>query len=124
MNDDAADQLLHAIFEVCDTTEEIEPTNDFERGRVFEAKHIQKTIGDWFQHTFCGAVFMGEPVLKNPAELLLSDIRLILSTLTDKNAHTPGRADKARNLLPKLDAYIEHVSTRHQPGLNREADHE
>lgn len=59
------DQLLHAIFQVCEATEETEPKNDFERGRVFEAKRIRKGIGTWFQDTFCGRSFMGEPVLRN-----------------------------------------------------------
>lgn len=66
-NDDV-DQLLHAVFQVCEATEEIEPKNEFERGRRFEAKHIRNGIGNWFQDTFCGRKFMGEPVLpKRPS---------------------------------------------------------
>lgn len=55
------DQLLRAVFEVCEATENIEPKNDFERGRVFEAKHIRRGVGTWFQDTFCGRTHMGEP---------------------------------------------------------------
>lgn len=61
---DGVDALLHAVFQVCEATEEIESKNDFERGRVFEAKHIRNGIGNWFQDTFCGKAFMGEPVLE------------------------------------------------------------
>lgn len=46
--------LLRQVFEVCEATEESEPENDFERGRAFEAKHIRKAIGSWFQDYFCG----------------------------------------------------------------------
>lgn len=56
------DQLLRAVFEVCEDTENFEPKNDFQRGRVFEAKRIRRRIGTWFQDEFCGRTHMGEPV--------------------------------------------------------------
>ena len=55
--------LLRQVFEVCEATEESEPKNDFERGRAFEAKHIRKAIGSWFQDYFCGRARMGDPVI-------------------------------------------------------------
>lgn len=64
------DQLLRAVFELCEATEEapeVAPKNEhqrgFERGRRFEAKAIRRAVGDWFQATFCGRSFMGEPVI-------------------------------------------------------------
>lgn len=64
------DQLLRAVFELCEATEEapqVEPKNEhqrgFEKGRRFEAKAIRRAVGDWFQATFCGRSFMGEPAL-------------------------------------------------------------
>lgn len=65
--DDSVDLLLRAVFEVCEATESIDPKNDFERGRVFEAKGIRRGIGTWFQGTFCGRSFMGEPAMLSAA---------------------------------------------------------
>ena len=56
-------RLLREIFMLCEATEELEPTNDFMRGRVFEAKGIRRGIGTWYQDTFCGRSYMGEPVI-------------------------------------------------------------
>ena len=56
-------RLLREIFMLCEATEELEPTNDFMRGRIFEAKGIRRGIGNWYQDTFCGRSYMGEPVL-------------------------------------------------------------
>ena len=56
-------RLLREIFMLCEATEEIEATNDFMRGRVFEAKGIRRGIGTWYQDTFCGRSYMGEPVI-------------------------------------------------------------
>ena len=61
--DDDLRKLLRGLFEVCEDTESIEPKNDFERGRVFEAKRIRRGIGTWFQDEFCGRTHMGEPVV-------------------------------------------------------------
>lgn len=58
-----ADKVLHAVFEVCESNEELKPTNDFYRGRVFEAKRIRNGVGNWFQDEFCGRSFMGEPAI-------------------------------------------------------------
>ena len=55
--------LLREIFMLCEATEELESTNDFMRGRIFEAKCIRRGIGTWYQDTFCGRSYMGEPVL-------------------------------------------------------------
>lgn len=67
------DLLLRAVFELCEATEEapqVEPRNEhqrgFDKGRRFEAKAIRRAVGDWFQATFCGQSFMGEPVLTKP----------------------------------------------------------
>lgn len=68
------DQLLRAVFEVCEATEDIEPKNDFERGRVFEAKHIRRGVGTWFQDTFCGRTHMGEPLIEPRPTRPLSDV--------------------------------------------------
>ena len=64
------DLLLRAVFELCEATEEapeVAPRNEhqrgFDKGRRFEAKAIRRAVGDWFQATFCGRSFMGEPVL-------------------------------------------------------------
>ena len=63
-NQDSDDRrLLREIFMLCEATEEIEATNDFMRGRVFEAKGIRRGIGTWYQDTFCGRSYMGEPVI-------------------------------------------------------------
>ena len=56
-------RLLREVFMLCEATEEIEATNDFMRGRVFEAKGIRRGIGTWYQDTFCGRSYMGEPVI-------------------------------------------------------------
>jgi len=56
-------RLLREIFMLCEATEEIEATNDFMRGRVFEAKGIRRGIGTWYLDTFCGRSYMGEPVI-------------------------------------------------------------
>lgn len=56
-------RLLRELFSVCEETEELEAKNDFERGRVFEAKGIRRAIGTWYQDEFCGRSFMGEPVI-------------------------------------------------------------
>lgn len=58
---DEGSQVLHAVFQVCEATEDIDPENDFQRGRVFEAKKIRNAVGNWFQEEFCGRTFMGEP---------------------------------------------------------------
>ena len=70
---DDVDLLLRAVFELCEATEEapeVEPKNEhqrgFDKGRRFEAKAIRRSVGDWFQATFCGQSFMGEPVLTKP----------------------------------------------------------
>lgn len=67
------DLLLRAVFELCEATEEapqVEPRNEhqrgFDKGRRFEAKAIRRAVGNWFQATFCGQSFMGEPVLTKP----------------------------------------------------------
>lgn len=62
-NSAQCDELLRAVFQVCEATEELAPSSDFERGRVFEAKGIREAIGTWFQDTFCGKRFMGEPAI-------------------------------------------------------------
>ena len=42
--------LLHAIFDMCENTEEnTKPDTDFDKGRIFEAKHIRKAIGTLYQ---------------------------------------------------------------------------
>lgn len=56
-------RLLREIFMLCESTEEIEAANDFTRGRIFEAKGIRRAIGVWYQDTFCGRSYMGEPVI-------------------------------------------------------------
>ena len=56
-------RLLREIFMLCEATEEIEATNDFMRGRIFEAKGIRRGIGTWYLDTFCGRSYMGEPVI-------------------------------------------------------------
>lgn len=63
-NDDV-DRLLHELFAVCEATEDecAGSDNNFNRGRAFEAKRIRRGVGTWFQDTFCGQSFMGEPVL-------------------------------------------------------------
>ena len=72
-NSDDVDLLLRAVFELCEATEEapeVEPRNEhqrgFDKGRRFEAKAIRRAVGDWFQATFCGQSFMGDPVLTKP----------------------------------------------------------
>jgi len=57
------DVMLRTIFELCEATTEapeITPKNEhergFDRGRRFEAKSIQKTMGQWFQLVFSGAL--------------------------------------------------------------------
>ena len=67
------DLLLRAVIELCEATEEapeVAPRNEhqrgFDKGRRFEAKAIRRAVGDWFQATFCGQSFMGEPVLTKP----------------------------------------------------------
>lgn len=64
------DRLLRQVFLLCEAVEdlpEIDPKNEhergFDRGRRFQAKQIRRAIGDWFQWTFCGSSFMGEPVI-------------------------------------------------------------
>ena len=64
------DRLLRQVFLLCEAVEdlpEIDPKNEhergFDKGRRFQAKQIRRAIGDWFQWTFCGSSFMGEPVL-------------------------------------------------------------
>ena len=67
---DDVDRLLHQVFLLCEAVEDapaIAPKNEhqhgFDRGCRFEAKQIRRAIGDWFQWTFCGRSFMGEPVI-------------------------------------------------------------
>jgi transcription elongation factor Elf1 len=62
---DDASWVIRNLFDVCEDTENklAEPKNDFERGRAFEAKHIRRGMGNWFQDEFCGRSFMGEPAL-------------------------------------------------------------
>lgn len=62
--DDADRQVLRALIEVCEDTEDKYhgSANDFERGRAFEAKHIRRGVSTWYQDTFCGQTHMGEPV--------------------------------------------------------------
>jgi hypothetical protein len=66
-------RLLREIFMLCEATEELESTNDFMRGRIFEAKCIRRGIGTWYQDTFCGRSYMGEPVL-NAAPVRTKDL--------------------------------------------------
>ena len=56
-------RLLREVLMLCEATEELEPTNEFMRGRIFEAKGIRRGIGTWYQDTFCGRSYMCEPVL-------------------------------------------------------------
>ena len=64
------DRLLRQIFLLCEAVEDLpetDPKNEhergFDKGRRFQAKQIRRAMGDWFQWTFCGSSFMGEPVL-------------------------------------------------------------
>jgi len=66
---DADKLLLREMFALCEDTEEKCAGSDdaFKRGRAFEAKGIRRAIGTWYQATFCGPSFMGEPVLEKTA---------------------------------------------------------
>lgn len=58
-------RLLREVFAVCEASEdECHDSDDaFKRGRAFEAKRIRRSIGTWYQDTFCGRYFMGDPAL-------------------------------------------------------------
>jgi len=71
--DDADKRLLRQVFALCEDTEDkcAGSEDQFKRGRAFEAKGISRAIGTWYQDTFCGRSFMGEPVgaaIAQPAE--------------------------------------------------------
>ena len=75
------DRLLREVFGLCEATEdapEQEPKNEhqrgFEAGRRFEAKQIRRAIGTWFQDTFCGSTFMGEPAATPPQQAPATDM--------------------------------------------------
>lgn len=57
--------LLRKIFALCEATENecADSDDNFKRGRAFEAKHLRRAIGTWYQDEHCGRSFMGEPVL-------------------------------------------------------------
>lgn len=70
-------EVLRQVFALCEDTEGAElsgssadsqSTQDFMRGRKFEAKQIRRAIGTWFQDEFCGRSFMGEPATNNTAQ--------------------------------------------------------
>jgi len=56
-------RVLREVFSLCEDTAAkcSEGTNDFSRGRLFEAKGIARAIGTWYQDEFCGRTHMGEP---------------------------------------------------------------
>lgn len=43
------DIVREELFALCEHTEDIEVGNEFERGRVFEAKGIRRTMGEIFR---------------------------------------------------------------------------
>jgi hypothetical protein len=73
---DDVDVFLRNLIEACEDTEAkfAEPKNDFERGRAFEAKGIRRAMCNWFQDTFCGRSFMGEPALATQQTKAAADV--------------------------------------------------
>jgi hypothetical protein len=55
-------RVLREVFSLCEDTAAkcSEGTNDFSRGRLFEAKGIARAIGTWYQDEFCGRTHMGD----------------------------------------------------------------
>jgi hypothetical protein len=47
----SADRLLYEVFSVCEATEDEchGSSEEFKRGRAYEAKRIRRSVGTWFQ---------------------------------------------------------------------------
>lgn len=103
--DDDLKLLLRQMFEVCEATEEIEPKNDFERGRAFEAKSIRRSIGTWFQDYFCGRSLMGEPII-NPSPAVPAQLcEAVAVAWMNDSGETLAAAQKETGLYFDSDSF-------------------